>query len=82
MKEEESYQTFQRITEDSNVTWSKHQDALLGDIMVPQEKGNVALSTELHGCVFTLTDFAKTYDSKFGIYKSKNIRQGYQRGPI
>ncbi|CAH1441726.1 unnamed protein product [Lactuca virosa] len=83
VKEEESYQTLQRITEDSNVSWSKHQGPLLGDIMVPQEKGNVALSTGLHGWVFTLTDFAKTYDSKFGIYKSKkNIRQDYQRGPI
>ncbi|CAH1413314.1 unnamed protein product [Lactuca virosa] len=83
VKEEELYQTFQRITEDSNGTWSKHQDPLLGDIMVPQEKGNVALSTGLHGWVLTLTDFAKTYNSKFGIYKSKkNIRQDYQRGSI
>lgn len=35
---EESYHTFQRVNEDSNITLSKHQDHIPGAIMVPQEK--------------------------------------------
>ncbi|XP_050897758.1 elongation factor 2, partial [Lathyrus oleraceus] len=72
---EEAYQTFSRVIENANVIMATYEDPLLGDVQVYPEKGTVALSADLHGWAFTLTNFAKMHASKFGVDESKMMER-------
>jgi len=68
---EELYQAFCRSIESVNVIVSMYNDEALGDIQVDPCKGTVAFGSGLHQWAFTLSRFARTYASKFGIEVDK-----------
>lgn len=67
--QEELYQTFQRIVENTNVIIATYgdDDGPMGQIMVDPAIGNVGFGSGLHGWAFTLKQFAEMYSEKFGV---------------
>lgn len=72
---EEAYQTLQRVIENANVVMATYEDALLGDVQVSPEIGNVAFSAGLHGWAFTLTSFAKMWARKYHVDEKKMMEK-------
>uniref|UniRef100_A0A183VG16 Tr-type G domain-containing protein n=1 Tax=Toxocara canis TaxID=6265 RepID=A0A183VG16_TOXCA len=71
--QEELYQTFQRIVENTNVIIATYgdDDGPMGPIMVDPAIGNVGFGSGLHGWAFTLKQFAEMYSEKFGVQVEK-----------
>jgi elongation factor 2 len=69
LKQEELFQTFQRIVENINVIIATYgdDDGPMGAIMVDPSIGNVGFGSGLHGWAFTLKQFAEIYADKFGV---------------
>ncbi len=63
------------MIENANVIMATYEDPLLGDVQVYPEKGTVAFSVDLHGWACTLTNFAKTYASKFNVDEKKMMER-------
>ena len=72
---EELFQSFRRTIENVNVIISTYHDEALGDVQVYPEKGTIAFGSGLHGCAFTLRQFAKRYSKKFGVDKDKMMQK-------
>lgn len=72
---EEAYQTMQRVIENANVVTATYEDALLGDVQVSPELGNVAFAAGLHGWAFTLKTFASMWARKYKVDEKKMMEK-------
>jgi len=64
------YQNFLRVIENVNVIVATYEEEGK-NLQVDPKLGTVAFGSALFGWAFTITAFAKTYTSKFGISKDK-----------
>lgn len=66
LEQEDLYQTFQRIIENTNVIIATYcdEDGPMGNIMVEPSKGTVGFGSGLHGWAFSLKQFAEIYSAK------------------
>ncbi|KRY68628.1 Elongation factor 2 [Trichinella pseudospiralis] len=76
LDQEELYQTFQRIVENTNVIIATYGEETgpMGNIMVDPAVGSVGFGSGLHGWAFTLKQFAEMYAEKFGIQAEKLMK--------
>jgi len=76
LEQEDLYQTFQRIVENTNVIIATYGDdsGPMGPIMVDPSIGSVGFGSGLHGWAFTLKQFAEMYAEKFGIQSDKLMK--------
>lgn len=76
LEQEDLYQTFQRIVENTNVIIATYGDdsGPMGPIMVDPSIGSVGFGSGLHGWAFTLKQFAEMYAEKFGIQGEKLMK--------
>ena len=65
------YQNFLRVIENVNVIIATYETEDLGVIQIDPTRGTCAMGSALFGWAFTLTKFADTYSSKFGIDREK-----------
>jgi len=66
LEQEDLFQTFQRIIENTNVIIATYcdEDGPMGNIMVDPSKGTVGFGSGLHGWAFSLKQFAEIYSAK------------------
>lgn len=66
---EQMYQQFLRVVESINVIISTYElpDDPMGELQIDPSKGTVAFGSGYFGWAFTLTKFARLYQTKFGI---------------
>jgi len=66
LEQEDLYQTFSRIIENTNVIIATYcdEDGPMGNIMVEPSKGTVGFGSGLHGWAFSLKQFAEIYSAK------------------
>jgi len=76
LEQEDLYQTFQRIVENTNVIIATYGEETgpMGPIMVDPAIGSVGFGSGLHGWAFTLKQFAEMYAEKFGIQSDKLMK--------
>jgi elongation factor 2 len=76
LDQEDLFQTFQRIVENTNVIIATYGDdsGPMGPIMVDPSIGSVGFGSGLHGWAFTLKQFAEMYAEKFGIQGEKLMK--------
>lgn len=76
LEQEDLYQTFQRIVENTNVIIATYGEETgpMGNIMVDPSIGSVGFGSGLHGWAFTLKQFAEMYAEKFGIQGEKLMK--------
>jgi elongation factor 2 len=76
LEQEDLYQTFQRIVENTNVIIATYGEETgpMGPIMVDPAIGSVGFGSGLHGWAFTLKQFAEMYAEKFGIQGEKLMK--------
>jgi elongation factor 2 len=76
LEQEDLYQTFQRIVENTNVIIATYGEdgGPMGTIMVDPSIGSVGFGSGLHGWAFTLKQFAEMYASKFGVQGEKMMK--------
>jgi len=76
LEQEDLYQTFQRIVENTNVIIATYGEETgpMGPIMVDPSIGSVGFGSGLHGWAFTLKQFAEMYAEKFGIQGEKMMK--------
>jgi len=76
LEQEDLYQTFQRIVENTNVIIATYGEETgpMGPIMVDPSIGSVGFGSGLHGWAFTLKQFAEMYAEKFGIQGEKLMK--------
>jgi len=76
LNQEDLYQTFQRIVENTNVIIATYGDdsGPMGPIMVDPSIGSVGFGSGLHGWAFTLKQFAEMYAEKFGVQGEKLMK--------
>jgi len=76
LEQEDLYQTFQRIVENTNVIIATYGEETgpMGPIMVDPAIGSVGFGSGLHGWAFTLKQFAEMYAEKFGIQSEKLMK--------
>jgi elongation factor 2 len=76
LAQEDLYQTFQRIVENTNVIIATYGEETgpMGNIMVDPSIGSVGFGSGLHGWAFTLKQFAEMYAEKFGIQGEKLMK--------
>jgi len=76
LDQEDLYQTFQRIVENTNVIIATYGEETgpMGNIMVDPSIGSVGFGSGLHGWAFTLKQFAEMYAEKFGIQGEKLMK--------
>jgi elongation factor 2 len=65
------YQSLKGTIDNINDTISSFPNTSLGDVQLFPERGNVAFTSGLHGWGFTLRNFARRYEKKFGIAEEK-----------
>jgi len=77
LEQEDLYQTFQRIVENTNVIIATYadDDGPMGMIQVDPSKGTVGFGSGLHGWAFSLKQFAEIYAAKFKISPVKLMRR-------
>jgi len=77
LEQEDLYQTFQRIVENTNVIIATYadDDGPMGMIQVDPSKGTVGFGSGLHGWAFSLKQFAEIYAAKFKIQPVKLMRR-------
>lgn len=75
MTPEESFKSFRNSIESVNVIVETYNDEALGDIQVTPETGRVGFGSGLHAWGFTLRDFAKMYENKFGTNAEKLMKR-------
>jgi len=77
LEQEDLYQTFQRIIENTNVIIATYADeeGPMGNIQVDPCKGTVGFGSGLHGWAFSLKQFAEIYAAKFKIEPIKLMRR-------
>eukprot|EP01097_Dermamoeba_algensis_P001727 TRINITY_DN1649_c0_g1_i1.p1 TRINITY_DN1649_c0_g1~~TRINITY_DN1649_c0_g1_i1.p1 ORF type:complete len:848 (-),score=228.32 TRINITY_DN1649_c0_g1_i1:31-2574(-) len=74
LEAEEMYQSFQRIIESVNSSVSTFVDeAVMGDLVLSPEKGNVAFCAGKQAWAFTLNTFARLYAKRFGYTEKKML---------
>jgi len=66
LEQEDLYQTFLRIIENTNVIIATYcdEDGPMGNIMVEPSKGTVGFGSGLHGWAFSLKQFSEIYAAK------------------
>jgi len=66
LEQEDLFQTFRRIIENTNVIIATYcdEDGPMGNIMVEPSKGTVGFGSGLHGWAFSLKQFAEIYSAK------------------
>jgi len=76
-EQEDLYQTFQRIIENTNVIIATYapDDGPMGNIQVDPTKGTVGFGSGLHGWAFSLKQFAEIYSKKFKIEPIKLMKR-------
>lgn len=76
LNQEDLFQTFQRIVENTNVIIATYGEETgpMGPIMVDPAIGSVGFGSGLHGWAFTLKQFAEMYAEKFGIQGEKLMK--------
>jgi len=76
LDQEDLYQTFQRIVENTNVIIATYGEETgpMGNIMVDPAIGSVGFGSGLHGWAFTLKQFAEMYAEKFGVQGEKLMK--------
>jgi len=76
LEQEDLYQTFQRIVENTNVIIATYGEETgpMGNIFVDPSIGSVGFGSGLHGWAFTLKQFAEMYAEKFGIQGEKLMK--------
>jgi elongation factor 2 len=75
VEKEAIYQSLKRTIDNINASISSFPNPLLGDAQVFPERGNVAFTSGLHGCAFTLRQFARRYANQFGIEEERTLRK-------
>jgi len=75
MTPEESFKNFRNSIESVNVIVETYNDEKLGEIQVQPESGRVGFGSGLHAWGFTLRDFARMYENKFGISADKLMKR-------
>jgi elongation factor 2 len=77
LEQDDLYQTFQRILEDTNVIIATYasEDDPMGNVMVDPSIGTVGFGSGLHGWAFTLKQFAEIYSDKFKIPAIKLMKR-------
>merc|ERR1712121_575248 len=77
LEQEDLYQTFQRIIENTNVIIATYamDDGPMGNIQVDPCKGTVRFGSGLHGWAFSLKQFAEIYAAKFKIEPVKLMKR-------
>lgn len=77
LEQEDLYQTFQRIIENTNVIIATYamDDGPMGNIQVDPCKGTVGFGSGLHGWAFSLKQFAEIYAAKFKIEPVKLMKR-------
>jgi len=68
------YQNFLRVIENVNVIVATYEEEGR-NLQVDPKNGTVAFGSALFGWAFTITVFAKTYATKFGISKEKMMEK-------
>jgi len=77
LEQEDLYQTFQRIVENTNVIIATYadDDGPMGMIQVDPSAGTVGFGSGLHGWAFSLKQFAEIYAAKFKIEPVKLMKR-------
>jgi len=77
LEQEDLYQTFQRIIENTNVIIATYcdEEGPMGDIMVEPSKGTVGFGSGLHGWAFSLKQFSEIYAAKMKLEPVKLMRR-------
>jgi len=75
MTPEESFRSFRNSIESVNVIVETYNDESLGEIQVTPENGRVGFGSGLHAWGFTLRDFARMYENKFGLTAPKLMKK-------
>jgi len=77
LEQEDLYQTFQRIIENTNVIIATYadDDGPMGNIQVDPCRGTVGFGSGLHGWAFSLKQFAEIYAAKFKIEPVKLMKR-------
>lgn len=75
MTPEESFKNFRNSIESVNVIVETYNDEKLGPIQVQPDTGRVGFGSGLHAWGFTLRDFAKMYENKFGVSSDKLMKR-------
>ena len=77
LKQEDLYQSLQRIVESINVIIATYgeDDGPMGEIMVYPDRGTVGFGSGLHGWGFSLKQFAETYAKKFKMEEKKIMKR-------
>jgi len=75
MTPEESFKNFRNSIESVNVIVETYNDEKLGQIQVQPDSGKVGFGSGLHAWGFTLRDFAKMYENKFGVSSEKLMKR-------
>jgi len=77
LEQEDLYQTFQRIIENTNVIIATYcdEEGPMGDIMVEPSKGTVGFGSGLHGWAFSLKQFSEIYAAKMKLEPVKLMKR-------
>jgi elongation factor 2 len=75
MTPEESFKSFRNSIESVNVIVETYNDESLGEIQVNPETARVGFGSGLHAWGFTLLDFARMYENKFGLSVDKLMKK-------
>jgi len=75
MTPEESFKSFRNSVESVNVIIETYNDESLGEIQVTPESARVGFGSGLHAWGFTLLDFARFYENKFGLSSEKLMKK-------
>merc|ERR1712137_306604 len=77
LEQEDLYQTFQRIIENTNVIIATYADdeGPMGNVQVDPCRGTVGFGSGLHGWAFSLKQFAEIYAAKFKIEPVKLMKR-------
>jgi len=75
MTPEESFKSFRNSVESVNVIIETYNDDSLGEIQVSPESSRVGFGSGLHAWGFTLLDFARFYENKFGLSAEKLMKK-------
>ena len=75
LNQEEIYQNFKRVIENTNKVIGIYQDPIMGDLSCDPNKGMVAFGSGFQQWGFTLDIFANIYSKKFNISISKMMER-------
>lgn len=75
LEPEEMYQCFSRSIESVNTVIATFNDDVMGDLQVYPDKGTVCFSAGKQGWAFTLRQFARMYNKKFGVSEEKMVER-------